>query len=77
MSWIQPKRDPTNTRMWGTTSLPTCPVCGMIGATPGTPIVVSSGPAGDVRGETLANVVLFICTGCSVLFAGFTTDAAE
>jgi hypothetical protein len=71
-NWIPPVRTLTNTRMWGTTNLPTCPVCGMIGSEPNLPMPVGS-PDGAFRGEVIPGARLFICTGCGCLYAGFTS----
>lgn len=58
--------------MWGTTNLPTCPVCGMIGSLPNACIVVANTDGSASLGTVLAKAKLFICEGCGCLYAGFT-----
>ena len=74
-NWISPVPALTNSRLWGYTSLPTCPVCGAIGSGPNLPIPVG-GLNGGFRGEVMPNARLFVCTGCGAMYAGFTAAAS-
>lgn len=55
--------------------IPVCPVCRKPGELPGTPIVVANAD-GSFSGATLPGAVLFVCTGCGNLFAGFVETSA-